>query len=76
MPAAKKLVSDVLIIHLSIILSRVNGRAGHCQNNDRRLSHVQANEEISTLLYALGHYFSDEGLTRHYPIYNLLHFLI
>ena len=58
-----KIVSDVLIIHLSIILNRVNGRAGHCHNNERRLSHVQANEEISTLLYALGHYFSDEGLT-------------
>ena len=42
---------------------QVDGRAGHCHNNDRRLSHVQENEEISTLLYALGHYFSDEGIT-------------
>ena len=59
----KKILSDVLIIPLFIILNRVNGRTGHCHNNDRRLSHVQENEEISTLLYTLGHYFSDEGLT-------------
>ena len=54
----KQIVPDVLIIHLSIILNRVK-----CLNNDRRLSYVQANEKISTLLYALGHYFSEEGLT-------------
>ena len=61
MPAAKKIVTDGLIIHLSIILNRVNGRAGHCHNNDRRLSHVQAKEEISTFLYALGHYFQTKA---------------
>ena len=37
MPAARKIVVDVLIIHLSIILNRVNGRAGYSHNNDGRL---------------------------------------
>ena len=61
MPAAKKIVLDVIIIHLSIISKGVNGRASHCHNNDRRLSHVQAKEEISTFLYALGHYFQTKA---------------
>ena len=47
MLAARKIVLDVFIIHPSIILNRVNGRAGHCHDNDRHLiSRVQANKKI------------------------------
>ena len=65
MPAARKIVLGVPIIHLSIILNRVNGRAGHCHNNDRRLIEVafMRTRKFSTLPYAHGHYFSEEVLT-------------
>ena len=59
MPAAKKKVLDVLIIHLSIILKGVNGASSHCHNNDRRSSHVQGTSTFSTLPYA--HYLSEDA---------------